>query len=74
MSEFLCRLYRGCRYSEKYGSHPGNLPLVVSIVLGGFMAGWLGAIVITVIFGSEIVSEGSAEECDDPICPSGGLP
>jgi len=50
------RLVRGMRYSEKYGSHPGTVPLLMFVVLGGLASlsrGWLyglcgaGAVLIT---------------------------
>ena len=53
------RLWRGARWSEYYGSHPGNVPLVVMIVAGGIAGSdrdpvWgplLGSGVMAALFG-----------------------
>jgi len=47
----LTRIWRGMHWSKKYGSHPGNTPVVVMIVLGGLAGGVMGAGVMAVMFG-----------------------
>jgi len=52
------RIIKGIRYSEKYGSHPGNIWIIVLIVMG-FIAGYgvglteaiIGAAAMLAIFG-----------------------
>lgn len=54
----LARIYRGMRYSEKYGEHPGNVWIICFLLMGAiagadkdFFHSLMGAIIMAVIFG-----------------------
>lgn len=47
----LTRIWRGMHWSEQYGSHPGNAPVVAMIVLGCLAGGVTGAVVMALMFG-----------------------
>ena len=45
------RIWRGLQWSERYGSHPGT-PIVVGLIgIGAIAGGWVGAAIMTCIFG-----------------------
>lgn len=54
----LTRIYRGMRYSEKYGEHPGNVWIIVFLLMGamagadkGLLHSLMGACIMAAIFG-----------------------
>jgi hypothetical protein len=42
----LSRLYKGLRWSETYGSHPGTWPLLICLLIGGVAGGWWGLVIM----------------------------
>ena len=46
----LSRIWRGIRWSEKYGSHPGNVWMAVMAFLGLVAGGVVGSLITVVGF------------------------
>jgi hypothetical protein len=51
MTPALRRLWKGARWSERYGSHPGTPVLVMLVTIGGIAGSWPGALVMLLTFG-----------------------
>lgn len=47
----LKRIWRGLCWSEKYGDHPGTMPLIAYCLIGAVSAGWVGFLGMLLIFG-----------------------
>ena len=55
MNKTSRQIWRGFRYSDKYGSHPGTPILIGLIIMGIYAGGWIGGSIMTLIFGSVYV-------------------
>lgn len=46
------QIWRGMQYSDEYGSHPGTPIVLGAVFLGGLAGGWVGAVMMLVVFGA----------------------
>jgi len=44
-------ILRGISYVEGYGEHPGTIILVWLVLLGAIAGGWMGALIMLLVFG-----------------------